>query len=131
MSILLRQFLQRLIAGVIHQIPRAAGPVVERGTVDVDPQVVIELGEDFLEVDGTLAGVFPEPVGRTDDLAGANAAIHVVERMSETYRGRREGQLFAALREQFRDDRDARLRAALLANDRRPGAREVSHQVER
>jgi hypothetical protein len=53
-----------------------------------------------------------------DHMAGANAAIQVVDRMREAYRGQREGLLFASLYEQFQDDRAVvvELLAALRAS---------------
>ena len=42
--------------------------------VDVDAQVVVERGEDFLEVDRAVLGLGAQAIGRADDLAGAHAA---------------------------------------------------------
>lgn len=50
-------------------------PVVfECRVVGVDAEVVIERGEDLLEVDRSILGVFTEAIGRADDLARPHAA---------------------------------------------------------
>ena len=40
-----------------------------------------------------------------DHLAGADAAIRIVEQLSDAYRGTPEGTLFGSLHDQFREDR--------------------------
>ena len=41
---------------MVDQIPRTAAEIVDRGSVHVNADVVIERGEDVLKVDGWSAG---------------------------------------------------------------------------
>src|SRR5687768_4601810 len=52
----------------------AAGEVGDGGLVHIDPEVVIEGGEDFGEGDGAIFGLGGGAVGGADDLAELHAA---------------------------------------------------------
>src|SRR5262245_30309706 len=67
----LREFGERLF---LDEKLGAAGGIGEAGLRHVDAQVLVERGEDLLEVDGTLGGFFAEAVGGADDLADAHSA---------------------------------------------------------
>jgi hypothetical protein len=50
------------LAGVGGEL-RAAGEVEEARKIDVDAEVVVERGEDLLEVHGAILGVFVQAIG--------------------------------------------------------------------
>ena len=54
---------------VVHEELRAPSEVVDRRLVHVDPDVVVERGEDFLKMHRTLGRFATEAIGRADDLA--------------------------------------------------------------
>src|SRR5207247_11011535 len=58
----------------VHQILRPAGEVADGRAMQIDAKGVIERGEDFLEGDGAVFGVFGVASGGADSLAGAQAA---------------------------------------------------------
>src|SRR5204862_5446799 len=58
----------------VHQILRPSTAVVDRRRPDVDAEVVIERGEDFLEADRSFDDLLSQSVGGPDDLAGSHAA---------------------------------------------------------
>ena len=59
---------------MIDQELRSACRVDDGRRGDIDPEVVIEGGDDFLHVDRSFFGIFAESVGRADRLAGSHAA---------------------------------------------------------
>ena len=73
----LDQFADRVAS--VQQILRAAVGVVDGGLEGVDAQVVVERGEDILEVNGPLGGSSGLSVGVADDLPGlAPASSRIV-----------------------------------------------------
>lgn len=59
---------------MIDQELRSACGIDDGGRSDVDPEVVIEGGDDFLHMDRSFLGIFTEAVGRADGLAGSHTA---------------------------------------------------------
>src|SRR5262249_14294248 len=53
---------------------RAAGPVSQRDRCGVDPQVLVDRGEEVADPHATARHVGPESVGRADDLTARDAA---------------------------------------------------------
>ena len=49
----LHHFGQRSVPGVIDEVTRSAGETVDGGVIDVETEVVVQRGEDFLKLDGT------------------------------------------------------------------------------
>src|SRR5688572_439225 len=72
-SYALNHFLQRLGA-FVDEILRAAAEVEFADGAQVEAEVVIERGPDFLEADGPADRVLAQAVGRADDLTGPHAA---------------------------------------------------------
>jgi hypothetical protein len=63
----LHQFINCVV--VVDQVLRAAVVVRDRRAGDVDTQVSVDRGEDFLHVDRAVCSVLGEVVGRADDRA--------------------------------------------------------------
>src|SRR5258708_25728792 len=72
-SRLSNQFLDRL-GVVVYQVLGAAGEVGEGDLGGVDPEVVVEGGEDFAELNGSGVAFAGLAIGGADDLAGLHAA---------------------------------------------------------
>ena len=69
----LNHFLERFDP-LVDEILRAAAEVEFADGAEVEAEVVIESGPNFLEGDRAVHGVFAEAIGRADHLAGPHAA---------------------------------------------------------
>src|SRR6187431_2805258 len=65
----LDHFLERLDT-LVDEVLRAAAEVELADGAEVEAQVVVESGPDFLETDWAIDRVFAQAVGRADDLTG-------------------------------------------------------------
>src|SRR5436190_4655630 len=72
-QVALNHFLQRLDT-LVDEILRSAAEVELADGAEVETEVVVEGGPDFLEGDGAIDGVLAEAIGRPDDLAGPHAS---------------------------------------------------------